>query len=218
MRFGLACLLLAGCVLPPPPADDFAESWSRPDSDVVRADPREWFTLQGQAILRDPEAPDGVDDSAGVAFVGGWDLIGERVRLALEGEVGWSRHDTNWTPAPDRSRDDLDLLLVGLGLRVWFLPSAGRRFAPYVRAGGFGLYALDDVDDEFTAGVPADFDETVYGGYVGGGRGALRAGLLPRAVLHALPLRGRAARDQRDRSGDALPVLIERVQYLFRER
>jgi len=169
LRLGLlAAGVTAGC-LGPPVVDDYAESWSRPIDRELHAEPQEWFGLRGRATIRDPEAPDGVEDSVGVDFVGGWDLVGRRLRLSLEGQVGWSRHDTNWTPAFDRSSDDLDLLLVGLGLRLWLLPSAGRRFSPYVRAGGFGLYSLDDVDDEFVAGVPADYDESVYGGYVGGG-------------------------------------------------
>ena len=173
IRWGPAALavalaLLGGCAAVPA-LDDYAESWSRTPDSLRTSDAREWFSLQGQAVIRNPEQDDGVDDALGVSLIGGWDLIGDRVRLSLEGQVGWSRHDTQWTEALDRGSDDLDLLLVGLGLRLWLLPAAGRRFAPYVRAGGFGLYALDDVDDEFTAGVPADFDENVYGGYVGGG-------------------------------------------------
>lgn len=162
----LLVALAAGCAAP---VQDYAENFGWGRDEPVTAEPDEWFALQGGALLRDPDRPDGVDDGGAVDLVGGWDLVGDRLRFGLEGQVGWSGHDTNWTPEPGRSNDDLSLLTVGLGVRLWWRPAPGHRFAAYVRAGGFGQYTLDDVGDEFVAGVPADYDETVYGGYAGGG-------------------------------------------------
>ena len=145
-----------------------------PDFDTPEKEERErrqWFSSSVFVTDRGSQDQDGIDDGIGMTLGGGYDLVGDPLRFAFEGEIGWSGHDTNWQPLDPQDSDNVTLFLVSMGGRLWLRPNERQPISPYLRAGGFGRFLVTfyGLEDEEYLNKPADFDESILGVYWGAG-------------------------------------------------
>ncbi len=163
---------LVGCQPLPPRRYDDSWRYGPGGSDAVAG--REWFSASVVGVDRRASLPgsgaDGIGDGFGLTLGGGYDLVGDPLRLAFEGELGWTLHDTDWMPIDPDDGDNVALFLGSMGLRLWLRPGPSELLSPYLRIGGFGrwLWDLEDVDEGYAA-KPAGVAETVWGVYYGAG-------------------------------------------------